>query len=109
MKNYIGRGDNVTLAAPYARLSGQGMLVGSLFAVASNDVASGATVEGATTGVFDLTKTASQAWTLGVALYWDDTNKAVTTTSTSNTKIGVAILTAASADVIGRVRLNGAF
>lgn len=111
MKNYVQPGATFTLAAPYAVTSGDGLLVGSIFGVAAGDAASGATVEAALTGVFDLTKIGSQAWTVGAKVYWDDSNKRCTTVATDNTLIGVAVEAVAggAGDTIGRVRLNGSF
>lgn len=107
MKNFVQDGDTLTLAAPYALTSGQGFLVGSLFAVANADAANGATVEGSTEGVFDLAKATGQAWTQGVKVYWDNTAKNVTTTLTSNTLIGVATAAAVSGATVGRVYVTG--
>jgi predicted RecA/RadA family phage recombinase len=111
MKNYVQPGSTLTLTAPYAVTSGDGLLVGSIFGVAAGDAASGATVEAALTGVFDLTKIGSQAWTVGAKVYWDDTNKRCTTVATDNTPVGVAVEAVAggAGDTIGRVRLNGSF
>ena len=104
-------GTTLTLTAPYAVTSGDGLLVGSIFGVAAGDAASGASVEAALTGIFDLTKIGSQAWTIGAKVYWDDTNKRCTTVATDNTLIGVAVTAVAggAGDTIGRVRLNGSF
>lgn len=107
MKNYIQHGDEVTVAAPYDVASGAGFLVGSLFAVAMTTASSGADVVGSTCGVYDLKKTSAQAWTVGAKVYWDNTAKEVTTTSTSNTLIGCAIEAAANPSSTGKVRLNG--
>ncbi len=111
MKNYVQPGATVTLTAPYAVTSGDGLLVGAIFGVAAGDAAIGATIEAALTGVFDLTKIGSQAWTVGAKIYWDDTNKRCTTVATDNTLIGVALEAVAggAGDTIGRVRLNGSF
>jgi predicted RecA/RadA family phage recombinase len=109
MKNYVQKGDVVTITAfPYVRTSGQGVLMGSLFGVAVNDTANGATGEVVTDGVFTLDKVSAQAWTQGVLLYWDDTAKLVTTVSTSNKIIGTAHVAAANPTAQGQVRLNGA-
>ena len=62
MKNYVQPGNTITLAAPYAVTSGDGLLVGSIFGVAAGDAANAETVEVALTGVFDLKNVASQAW-----------------------------------------------
>jgi len=111
MKNYVQPGNTITLTAPYAVASGDGLLVGSVFGVASGDAANGTSVEAALVGVFDLKKVASQAWAVGDKVYWDNTNKEATKTATSNTLIGVATEAVANGagDVVGRVRLNGSF
>ena len=108
MKNFVQAGANITLPAPYDRKSGEGALIGSLFGVASTDVASGAEASFVTTGVFDLAKAASQAWTVGAKVYWDNTAKACTTTATSNTLIGVATapVGGSAGEIVGRVRLG---
>jgi predicted RecA/RadA family phage recombinase len=105
MKNFVQTGRLIPLTAPYTVTSGQGALVGSCFGVATTDCASGAEATFSVTGVFDLTK-ATGAITQGAKVYWDDTAKKVTTTSASNTLIGVATKAAASGDATVRVRLG---
>lgn len=107
MKNYVQDGVNITVAAPAAVTSGAGVLVGTLFGVASTDAAESAQVVIVTTGVFELPKTSAQAWTVGAALYWDNTNKVVTTASSGNTLIGKAVAAAANPSATGIVRLDG--
>ena len=111
MKNYVQPGNTITLTAPYAVASGDGLLVGAIFGVASGAAALGEPVEAALVGVFDLTKVGSQAWTAGAKVYWDNTNKRCTIVATDNTAVGVATEAVASGagDTIGRVRLSGAF
>lgn len=111
MKTYIQPGHAITLIAPYAVESGHGLLVGAIFGVASHDAASGAEIETQLTGVLDLAKTASQAWTAGAKVYWDNTAKRLTNVASGNTLVGVAVLAvgAGAEETIGRVRLNGAF
>ncbi len=106
-KLYTEPGLVVTLAAPYDRTAGQGALVGAIFGVAMNDVLSGANGQFMLEGVHTLTKATGQTWTQGALIYWDDTNKRCTTTSTSNTRIGFAMQAQASGDTTGLVRLNG--
>ena len=110
MKTYVQPGNTITLTAPYAVASGDGLLVGSIFGVASGTAALGETVEAALTGVYDLKKVASQAWAAGDKVYWDNTAKACTTTVGSNTLIGIAVLAVGggAGETTGRVRLNGA-
>jgi predicted RecA/RadA family phage recombinase len=109
MDNYVQVGNTLSLAAPYDRLSGQMALIGTLLAVAATDVLSGATAEWDTVGVFDVAKVGSQAWTVGAKVYWDDTNKYLTTTASGNTLAGCAIVAVGSGagETTGRVRLNG--
>ncbi|NJO54371.1 MAG: DUF2190 family protein [Bacteroidales bacterium] len=111
MKNYVQPGNTITLVAPYAVASGDGLLVGSIFGVANADAANGAAVEACVVGVLDLKKVGSQAWTVGAKVYWDNTNKQATTTSSGNTLIGVAVEAVGSGagETVGRVRLNGSF
>ncbi len=106
MKNYVQPGDTVTVVAPVAVNSGDGVLVGTLFGVALSAAAIGANVEMVTEGVVDLPK-AAVAVTQGGRVYWDNTAKNVTTTAGANTLIGCAIVAAAVGDGIVRVRLNG--
>ena len=111
MKNFVQPGDTITLAAPYAVASDDGLLVGSIFGIACGDAAAGDTVEAALVGVFDLKKVTLQAWLPGDKIYWDNTNKETTKTTTNNTLVGVAIeaVGGSPSEVIGRVRLNGSF
>lgn len=107
MKNLVMQsGRNITVAAPYDVTSGDGCLVGSLFGVASNTVKSGEAVPIDTGGVYAIKKTAAQTFAAGAKVYWDDTAKSVTSVSTSNTLIGVAIKAAAGADATATVRLG---
>ena len=111
MRNYIQPGHAITLAAPYDVVSGGGLLVGAIFGVATHDALSGAEVEAQLTGVVEITKVGTQAWTAGARVYWDDTNKRATNVATDNTLVGVAVLAvgAGADEVVGRVRLNGSF
>ena len=105
MRNYIQPGHAITLAAPYDVVSGAGLLVGSIVGVAAHDALSGAEVETQLTGVIDLTKVASQAWTAGAKIYWDNTAKRVTNVASGNTLVGVAVL-AVDHDPVPRPRVR---
>jgi predicted RecA/RadA family phage recombinase len=109
MKNYIQEGENITLTAPYARLSGEGALVGALFGVAMTDVDNGAEGVFATEGVFTLTKAtgASTGGAQGAKAYWIAADKKVTAASSGNTLIGAFAATCADGDATAAVRLNG--
>ena len=107
MKTFVQPGLSVLLPMPYDRTSGQGVLVGALFGVVAVDVLSGASAEVAVNGVFDITKEAPLVIAVGARVFWDNTNKRVTTTATGNVAIGHAVVAAASADTTARVRLSG--
>ena len=113
MKNYIQPGEVITMTAPYAVSSGGGALVGIVFGVAATDIASGAVGDFALTGVFEMTAethASTQAWVADTTpIYWDNTNKRCTITSSGNTKIGVATAAKVSTAALGTVRLNGTF
>ncbi len=111
MKNYVQPGNTITLIAPYAVTSGDGLLVGSIFGVAAGDAANGEIVEATLTGVYDLKKVGNQTWNAGNRIYWDNTARETTKTATGNTLIGVAVedVGGLATDTIGRVRLNGTF
>ena len=108
MRNSLFSGNNVTLPAPYALTSGQVAQVGSIIGVAQAAAAISADVVLVRMGVFSLTKTAAQAWTLGQTLYWDNAARNVTTVLTGNKIIGAAFAAALAADTVGQVLLDGA-
>jgi predicted RecA/RadA family phage recombinase len=105
MKNYVQDGNviDVTVAAGIA--SGVGLLVGQMFGVTQKAGAIGDVVPIVIEGVFDLKYTVAATIAVGDLIYWDDTAKNVTKTSTSNKKIGYAVAAAASAAATARVRL----
>ena len=106
--NQIQAGENITVAAPYDVASGAGAMVGVLFGIVQTTVLSGADVVLATRGVFEINKLSAQAWAVGAAIYWDNTNKRCTTaTTTGNLFIGVAVVAAVNPSSTGIVRLNG--
>lgn len=110
MRNFVAVGNALTITASAALVSGQGVLIGALFGVAAGDIANGAEGVVNVTGVYDLPKQPSQAWAVGARVYWDAANARATTTATSNTLIGVAVLATGgtAGETVGRVRLNGA-
>ena len=56
MKSFVQPGTTITLIAPYAVASGDGLLVGSIFGVAAGTAALGEPVETALVGVYELKK-----------------------------------------------------
>jgi len=98
--NYIGPGSNVTVVMPYAATSGVGVQVGSgLFGVAAATYASGATGVIVREGIFTgLAKTSGtgEAFAVGDRLFWDNSTKKLTKTSTGNIQVGICLETVAT-------------
>ena len=109
MKNDIQDGDVLALAAPYAVSSGGGALIGSIFGVSVTTLASGDVGSFQLKGVYTLPKATGAGATLGAKAYWNDTNKNVTATASTNTLIGVFVAAYASGDTSALVRLNASF
>ena len=108
MKNFIQAGEVVEAIAPYDVASGDGVLLGTLFGYATHAALSGKPVNIKTRGVFEGKKTSAQAWaTVGLAIYWDNTAKELTTTVSTNALVGKNLAAAANPSATGIVRLNG--
>lgn len=108
MNNFIQAGNVITLPAPYAVSSGNGLLVGAIFGVATGSASSGAEVEAwVGSGVVRLTALGTDTGSVGTKVYWDNTNRRVTVTSTSNTFIGVLTVAKTSGQTTADVRING--
>ncbi|WP_373354079.1 DUF2190 family protein [Pseudoroseicyclus sp. CXY001] len=109
MKNFKAQGETLTFTAGAAYASGDGVVVGTIFGVAVNDVASGEEGVLNLLGVYELPKAASQAWTVGAAIFWDESAAEATTVAEDNRLIGVAMEARGSGaeEVLGLVRLNG--
>lgn len=109
-KNYVYSGDTITLAVPYSGgvTSGQGILVGGIFAVAAYDQSTqNNNVECVTEGVFDLAKEPGLAIAQGARVFWDNTNRRITTTSNGNFPAGAAVMSALAGDVTARTWIDG--
>lgn len=109
MRNYVQRGDTLTLTAPAAIASGDVVAVGSIIGVANGDAANGAPVDVDTVGVFRLPKVSALAIAAGDVVYFDAATKLVNKTASGNTKLGVATEAAANPSPTVAVRLSGAF
>lgn len=106
-KNFVQPGSVVTVTAPADTESGAGVLIGTLFGVATHSAKSGEPLEIKTDGVWELAKTNAQAWaSVGLAIYATAAGLA-TTTATDNVLIGKNLAAAANPSGTGIVRLNG--
>ena len=107
-KNYVqegkimdfvnGTGSDIT--------SGDGVVASTQFGVAITDIKDTATGSVAIVGVYKLAKITTQAFTQGAKLYWDETNKQLTTTATGNKVAGHAFDPAATTDTEATINLN---
>lgn len=111
MNNFIKPGTTMTFTAPGGGVvSGTVYLIGALLVVATNTVAAGLPFEGLVEGVISHAKAASQAWTEGQAVYWDNTAKVFSSAATVGFfRAGVAAEAVAggAGDTTGKVRLTG--
>ena len=107
MKTYKQEGETLTLAPGAAVASGVGYLFGtSLFGVAINDVASGASGEFVTEGVVTIGKTSALAIAVGDRVFWDSTNKVVNKTTTAQQCVGIAVEAAANPSATVAIKLG---
>lgn len=109
MKNYVQKGENITVTASAAATSGSIVQVGALIGVAAGDAAIGEDLDLVTVGCFTLPKVSTDAVAVGDVLYFDAGNDVVTTddNSSANDRIGVAITAAANPSGTVVVRLDG--
>jgi predicted RecA/RadA family phage recombinase len=107
MKNFIQTGDTLTVIAPANVLSGQAVLVGALFGIASNDALQGTPVEIKRTGVYSLVAATADTGAIGAKIYWDNTNKRLTTTATNNALVGALATPKGGTETIAAVLLDG--
>lgn len=102
---YVQPGNAIDYTPTADVAAGDVVVLGTIVGVASYDIAANTLGALNVTGVFDMPK-ASGAITAGAAVYWDASNKNITTTANSNTKAGVAVAGAATGDVVARVLIN---
>lgn len=109
MRNFIQPGAVLTLTAPTGGVVGGAFVkIGSFFGVATRTVAQGEQFELRVGGVFELPKNSAEAWAEGQDIY-ATAGGVMTTSSSGNTKVGVAAAVAANPSGSGIVRLNGNF
>ena len=109
MKNYKQPGKTLTIPAPTGGVvAGNFYKIGSLFGVAANTAAEGSLFDLETGEVYYLPKNSAEAWAIGDQIY-ATSGGIMTTTSSGNTKVGIAAAVAANPSGTGSVRLNDNF
>lgn len=90
--------------------SGDPAAFGNIVGIYQNDGVSGDVVAFKVTGVHSVTKTGSQAWTVGELIYLDTSPLEFTNVATANFRAGIATIAVAggAGDTTGEVRLDGA-
>ena len=107
MKNFVQRGDVLTLAPTADVAAGVGYLFGEgIFGVAVADVASGQPGAFIVEGVITLAKTSALAIAVGDRVFWNSANKMVNKTTTAQQCIGVAVEAAANPSPTVAVKLG---
>ena len=106
MKNFIQRGENLTIPAPANTLSGEVVIVGDIHGIASNNAAEGAPLDIVTEGVFALPKVAANSFAVGAKVYYASATKLATSTASGNTLIGVAVAAAAADTATVAVKID---
>jgi predicted RecA/RadA family phage recombinase len=110
MTNFVQPGDVVEFTAPSGGVVvGVPKQIGQIVVVPAVTAAQTVRFNGAITGVFDLPKIGSQAWTEGAVVFWDESNDRCTTAGAGNIQIGIAVdeVGSGAGETTGRVRLDG--
>lgn len=94
------------LAPGAAVASGVGYLFGTLFGVATADVANGVAGPFLTEGVVTIGKTSALAIAVGDRVFWDATNKVVNKTTTAQQQVGVCVEAAANPSATVKIKLG---
>jgi len=106
MRNYKQEGNIIHVLAPYDLLQGAGVLVGSLFGLATADCKAGAQTDIITQGEFYVAKTSAEAWAVGDKVYWNNTTKKFTTVFGIGRLAGLASEVAANPSSTGSLLLS---
>jgi predicted RecA/RadA family phage recombinase len=87
--SFVSDGDVIDIVSP-GTTAGVGVLQGQLWGVAETTTTAGQRVAIRVRGVVRIKKLSTAVTTVGIPLYWDDTNKQVNVTATSQHKVGLA-------------------
>ena len=106
---YLQPGDDLDLIAPTGGVTtGVPLLIGGLFVAPNVTAAETVAFTGKVTGVHAYTKTASQAWTAGQAIYWNTSTAKFDNSPSTGPFVGVAVEAVAggAGDTTGKVKIG---
>ena len=106
MKNSVSMGNVITITAAADIASGAMVLIGKRVGVAVADIKNAATGAVQMVGEFTIAKLSTDVVAQGDLLYWDNTNKRLTTTVGSNTLAGFATAPAGSGASTVNIKIN---
>lgn len=104
--SYVQKGDTIDFTAAADVAYNDVVSLGTRVGVALENIPNGATGSVAVTGVFEAAAVTGSAFAVGDALYWDNTAKKLTKTTTDNIPAGWATEPKASAAAIARVKIG---
>lgn len=108
MKNYVAPGDTVDLTAPANLVSGQAVLIGTIFGCAKQAIASGQVGPIQIKGIVTLPKDTALVISEGDRVFWDAANSWVDKTSAAQVCVGRAVQTTLAATPTIQVLLGPA-
>ncbi len=108
MKNFVQKGDVLDLSIPDGRLSGQGVLVGSIYGIAaeSNESGSAAIRAVAVEGVVEVAKLAADNMSVGDKVNWNDSNLEVQLATSDLDNVGTVVEAAAASSTVVKIKLT---
>lgn len=106
MKNFIQPGNSIDFTAGADLVSGQGLLIGSLFGVVTGAVANGEKGALLIEGVVELPKNTATAFAVGAPVEWDDTAKELVAAAAGDIDVGYAVEAKLAADTTLKIKLS---
>ena len=105
MRNYIQKGDNVTIPAPIAVASGDVLVIGDLHGIVAGDAAEDEPCDLVTVGVFSVAKVGAESFDVGDPVYFASATKLATSTASGNVRIGTCVKVAAAGSAAVETKL----
>ena len=106
MKNFVQPGNAIDFVAGADLVSGQGLILGSLFGVVANDVLTGGNGVLYTEGVYELPKKAATAMTFGQPVEWKTADAKIMPATEGDLDAGYVVKAADAADATVMVKLS---